>query len=487
MSQRFANLSTDPFARQLMLSVVVRATESSHAMKQLIDGSGLISWLGGIIVSTFHPIRAVSAENTHTRIQTAGVAISALFSIVAAKGINRRGHAGTALDMLATLRDVRVVLEMICVTISALNPAEIKITVCHTVALPALRLYWHLAVQLAHRDPGLVNLSEVVALCSIVDDIINSIPKGVSLLVQPSLMLAMFDVIVCSSEVGRDQVHIARLEHIRKVSLTSARSFLFLVAWAAKSASKVVDTPVMQHCASKALHWASSFICGARNGLLSDVVKPMDGRIHGVTKLSEDLILLRKAAGTRNRAFMTYKLMRAQSKLIRELTWQYQHDSSQIATEDESVCVVMCHPIYKTLLLENGPLDDMLAEFQQTAFKSRYVPFEADAQGCKKRGRGTKSNKLHGNGVSSKLITCEFSSEGVTLADNCRRAAAASFATTLLQSILDAEPPSTFLRRATCLVDYYEKNANSNLRRCNWFTAVKLLMSQRMEAVSVEV
>jgi len=487
MSQRFANLSTDPFARQLMLSVVVRATESSHAMKQLIDGSGLISWLGGIIVSTFHPIRAVSAENTHTRIQTAGVAISALFSIVAAKGINRRGHAGTALDMLATLRDVRVVLEMIRVTISALNPAEIKITVCHTVALPALRLYWHLAVQLAHRDPGLVNLSEVVALCSIVDDIINSIPKGVSLLVQPSLMLAMFDVIVCSSEVGRDQVHIARLEHIRKVSLTSARSFLFLVAWAAKSASKVVDTPVMQHCASKALHWASSFICGARNGLLSDVVKPMDGRIHGVTKLSEDLILLRKAAGTRNRAFMTYKLMRAQSKLIRELTWQYQHDSSQIATEDESVCVVMCHPIYKTLLLENGPLDDMLAEFQQTAFKSRYVPFEADAQGCKKRGRGTKSNKLHGNGVSSKLITCEFSSEGVTLADNCRRAAAASFATTLLQSILDAEPPSTFLRRATCLVDYYEKNANSNLRRCNWFTAVKLLMSQRMEAVSVEV
>ena len=155
-----------------------------------------------------------------------------------------------------------------------------------------------MAVQLSHRHPGLVNLSEVAALCSIVDAIINSIPKDVGLLVQPSLMLAMFDVIVCSSEVGRDQVHIARLEHIRKVSLTSARSFLFLVAWAAKSASKVVDTPVMQHCASKALHWASSFICGARNGLLSDVVKPMDGRIHGVTKLSEDLILLRKAAGT---------------------------------------------------------------------------------------------------------------------------------------------------------------------------------------------
>ena len=68
--------------------------------------------------------------------------------------------------------------------------------------------------------------------------------------------------------------------------------------------------------------------------------------MHGVTKLSEDLILLRKAAGTRNRAFMTYKLMRAQTKLIRELTSQYQHDSSQIATEDESFCLVMCHPIY---------------------------------------------------------------------------------------------------------------------------------------------
>ena len=122
---------------------------------------------------------------------------------------------------------------------------------------------------------------------------------------------------------------------------------------------------------------------------------------------------------------MTYKLMRAQTKLIRELTWQYQHDLSQIATEDESVCVVMCHPIYKTLLLKNGPLDDMLAEFQQTAFKSRYVPFKADAQGCKKRGRGTKNNKLHGDGVSNKLITREFSSQGVTLADNCRRAAAA--------------------------------------------------------------
>ena len=487
MSQRFANLSTDPFARQLMLSVVVRATESSYAMKQLIDGSGIISWLGGIIVSAFHPICAVPAENTHNRIQTAGVAISALFSIVAAKSINRRGHAGTALDMLATLRDVRVVLEMIRVTISALDPAEIKITMCHTVALPALRLYRHLAVQLSHRHPGLVNLSEVAALCSIVDAIINSIPKDVGLLVQPSLMLAMFDVIVCSSEVGRDQVHIARLKHIPKVSLTSARSFLFLVAWAAKSASKVDDTPVMQHCASKALHWASSFICSARNGLLSDVVRPIDGRMHGVTKLSEDLILLRKAAGTRNRAFMTYKLMRAQTKLIRELTSQYQHDLSQIATEDESVCVVTCHPIYKTLLLENGPLDDMLAEYQQTAFRSRYVPFKADAQGCKKGGRGTKNNKLHGDGVSNKLITCEFSSQGVTLADNCRRAAAASFATTLLQSILDAEPPSIFLRRATCLVDYYEKNANSNLRRCNWFTSVKLLVSQRMEAVSVEV
>ena len=486
MSQRFANLSTDPFARQLMLSVVVRATESSYAMKQLIDGSGIISWLGGIIVSVFHPICAVSAENTHSRIQTAGVAISALFSIVAAKGINRHGHTGAALDMLATLRDVRVVLEMIRVTISALDPTEIKITACHTVALPALRLYWHMAVQLSHRHPGLVNLSEVAALCSIVDAIINSIPKGVGLLVQQSLMLAMFDVIICSSEVGGDQVHIARLKHIRKLSLTSARSFLFLVAWAAKSASKI-DTPVMQHCASIALHWASSFICGARNGLLSELVKPIDGRMHGVTKLSEDLILLRKAAGTRNRAFMTYKLMRAQTKLIRELTSQYQHDSSQIATEDESVCVVMCHPIYKTLLLENGPLDDMLAEFQQTAFRSRYVPFEADAQGCKKRGRGTKTNKLHGNGVSNNLITCEFSSEGDTLADNYRRTAAASFATTLLRSIFDAEPPSIFLRRATCLVDYYEKIANSNLRRCNWFTSVKLLASQRMDAVSVEV
>ena len=92
-----------------------------------------------------------------------------------------------------------------------------------------------------------------------------------------------------------------------------------------------------------------------------------------------------------------------------------------------------------------------------------------------------------GNGVSNNLITCEFSSEGDTLADNYRRTAAASFATTLLRSIFDAEPPSIFLRRATCLVDYYEKNANSNLRRCNWFTSVKLLVSQRMEAVSVEV
>ena len=97
MSQRFANFLTDPFARQLMLSVVVRTTESSCTMKQLIDGSRIISWLGGIIVSAFHPICAVPAENTHTRIQATGVAISALFSIVAAKSINRRGHAGTTL------------------------------------------------------------------------------------------------------------------------------------------------------------------------------------------------------------------------------------------------------------------------------------------------------------------------------------------------------------------------------------------------------
>ena len=32
----------------------------------------------------------------------------------------------------------------------------------------------------------------------------------------------------------------------------------------------------------------------------------------------------------------------------------------------------------------------MLAEYQQTAFRSRYVPFKADAQGCKKEGEEQK-------------------------------------------------------------------------------------------------
>ena len=179
MSQRFANLSTDPFARQLMLSVVVRATESSYAMKQLIDGSGIISWLGGIIVSTFHPIRAVSAENTHSRIQTAGVAISALFSIVVAKGINRHGHAGAALDMLATLRDVRVVLEMIRVTIThwirlrSRLPRAIQLHFLPSVFIGTWPYNFLIVIPDLQIFPRL-------PLCSIVDAIINSIPKGVA-------------------------------------------------------------------------------------------------------------------------------------------------------------------------------------------------------------------------------------------------------------------------------------------------------------------
>ena len=482
MSQRFAPLSTDPFAQQLMLSVVVRATESSYARKQLIDGSGILSWLGGVIFSAFHPTCTVSVDNTLPGIQTAGIAISALLNIVGAKGVLCGGHLGAASDMLSALRDIRVSLEVILATFHQLESTEIKISVCQVVVLPALRLYSNTAKHLSRRHSKVLNVSEVANLCLIVDAMLASIPKDDDHVVQSSFMLVMFDIIVCSSEVRRDYVFFATRKYIQQAVSTTARSFTFIVAWAAKSVAKNGDDRVVQHCASIALHWATSFICDAGPVLLSEVVRTIDdGQIDGSTKVCKYLISLRTAAGTIDNLMTTFELMRAQATLIRGLVSQYEHDSSKLATEDKLVGAVVCHPVYKKLLLESGTLDRMLAEYQPAAIRQCVVPAAPEVQSLNLLDPGehklrsnvaTMSNKLTSDGFA----TTNVPQKGNTSANHTRLTAAESFATALLHAVFNAEPPSNFLRRAAYLVECYEHAAVRCIGQCDWFLSVKLLL-----------
>ena len=242
------------------------------------------------------------------------------------------------------------------------------------------------------------------------------------------------------------------------------------------------DDRVVQHCASIALHWATSFICDAGPVLLSEVVRTIDdGQIDGSTKVCKYLISLRTAAGTIDNLMTTFELMRAQATLIRGLVSQYEHDSSKLATEDKLVGAVVCHPVYKKLLLESGTLDRMLAEYQPAAIRQCVVPAAPEVQSLNLLDPGehklrsnvaTMSNKLTSDGFA----TTNVPQKGNTSANHTRLTAAESFATALLHAVFNAEPPSNFLRRAAYLVECYEHAAGRCIGQCDWFLSVKLLL-----------